>query len=136
MFPVSTLEPDYSQLEPGISLLVRRINEIGLPTYYSCEGHGANRDLIQSPYPFVIITPKPNQEDAMRWLRFTGMLGIYNSRHKGRSEIRWVINPVGNPSIALSLRPIDISYPLADMQNGVALLANSLDTMQKWYEAK
>jgi len=81
-------------------------------------------------------TPRPDQEDAWRWLRFMGMLGIYNSWRTGRDEIRWVVIPTGNPSIAFSLRPIDISYPLADMQNGVVLLANSLDTMQKWYEVQ
>ena len=105
-----------------------------LPEYQ--EGHGADRDFIQSPYPFVVVTPRPDQEGAWCWLRFMGMLGIYNSWRTGRDEIRWVVIPTGNPSIAFSLRPIDISYPLADMQNGVVLLANSLDTMQKWYEVK
>ena len=133
MFPVSTLTPDYSQLDSGIRVLVRTINGFGLPTYYSCEGHGADRDFIQSPYPFVVVTPRPDQEGAWCWLRFMGMLGIYNSWRTGRDEIRWVVIPTGNPSIAFSLRPAELSRPLADMQRGVRLLACGLKKMDKWY---
>ena len=40
MKPHVSLNPDPTQLEARIVPLVQFINQLGLPTQYSCEGHG------------------------------------------------------------------------------------------------
>ena len=133
MFPTSTVSPDYAQLDKRIVPLVKSINALGLPTYYSCEGHEHARNLIQSSHPFVVITPEKDAESAHRWLRFMGMLGVYNT-NCGRDDIRWKIVSMGNMSPAFHLEPDDTRCPLRMMQQSAVLLARILKRMDKWYQ--
>lgn len=128
-----TFNPDYSKLDQLIAPLVQVLNQIGLPTYYSCAGIGAGRSLTQYPYPIVVIAPDGTAEQALAFLRFMGILGLFNSNCVSDSDVEWVLEPLGNPGLGIALRPADTGRKLSDLQRGTSVLVYNLKLMNEWY---
>ncbi len=137
MFPQVTRSPDLNLLDKKIAPLVAVINELGLSTYYSCEGHGNERGLIQYPYPMVVIDVGSSEEDMQALIRFIGMLGIHNTNCRSHGDVWWTLTPSGNCSKQLTLKPDLLDrYPLGVMHKGIKALTKVLKQMNKWYEVK
>lgn len=133
----ATVTPDYSVLDPKIVPLVKAINDLGLSTSYSCEGHGDKSGLIQSPYPMVVVVPEPTDDGAMRVLRFIGMFGIWNTNCHDSDDVEWTIMPNGNPSLTFIVRPSrHNAYSLEVLHSGVVAFADALMKMNVWYQPK
>lgn len=135
MFPHSTTDPDLLQIEKKIAPLVSFINGLGLPTYYSCEGHGGNRGIIQFSYPMVVITPDVNSDQIKSFFRLLGILGIYNSNLDTNYNVRWVLVSNGNNSIEIVLRPDDPNnYSLRELHKNLRHFVFLLKKINKWYK--
>ncbi len=133
MFPQTSRSPDLASLDPKIAPLVQIINQIGLPTYYSCQGHGHGHGLVQSPYPMVSINPDANT-DADHLLRFIGMIGIHNDNCHSNSDVQWIFNPKGDGTCVL--RPINVYLSLEEYHKGIVVLVTNLQAMHRWFDPK
>ncbi len=128
-----TLTPEYAALDPKIAPLVEVLNEIGLPTYYSCEGFRPERSITQYEYPIVVFALEPTDEHALTLLRLVGMLGLFNSSCGSNMDVEWTLFPVGNPDLGMALQPADTERPLVDLQRGIQTLVYNLRLMHGWY---
>ncbi|MEK9200783.1 MAG: hypothetical protein AAB909_02280 [Patescibacteria group bacterium] len=135
MFPTSTLKPNLAELDPKIVPLVSTINEFGLPTYYSCEGHSSG-NLIQSSVPLVVITPEASQEQTNLFMRFLGMVGMHNSYCRSSEDVPWMIFPNGNPSLSFVLKPLQNYQKIGVLHGGIIKLVDNLSKMKDWYNPK
>lgn len=132
MLPHVTLSPDLSQLDRKIAPLVRAINKIGIPTYSSCEGHGENTNIVQSPYPMVVICPGVSKDGAYKMLRFMGMLSMHNANSDHSDGVRWSVVPEGNMSFAVV--PSYIHRSLEIYHRGIITLTDNFRKMMRWYD--
>ena len=133
MKPHVSLNPDPTQLESGIVPLVQFINQLGLPTQYSCEGHGKQPPgSCQSPFPMVVIFPTPDSNGACQMVRLMGMVGLHNGDAGSDDEyIHWTILPLEDGGFML--RPLSRHIPIGIYQKGVTALVASLSKMNAWY---
>jgi hypothetical protein len=132
MMPHVSLNPDVSQLDPGIVPLVQVINGFGLPTFYSCEGHGRQATgSFRSPFPMVVIFPEPNPDGACRMLRLMGMIGIHNGDVQDHESIRWVLMPEEDGGFML--RPLSRHTSPRIYRQGITALVSRLQEMDTWY---
>lgn len=133
MKPHVSLNPDPTQLESGIVPLVQFINQLGLPTQYSCEGHGKQPpNSCRSPFPMVVIFPTPDSNGACRMVRLMWMVGLHNGDAGSDDEyIRWTILPLEDGGFML--RPMSRHTSLRIYRKGVTALVASLSEMDAWY---
>lgn len=134
MVPHVSLNPDPTQLEAGIVPLVQVINQLGLPTQYSCEGHGKQPPgSSRSPFPMVVVFPTPDSEGAYRMVRLMGMIGLHNGDVENDDEgIRWAILPLEDGGFML--RPMSRHVSTRIYRKGVIALVASLSEMNAWYD--
>ncbi len=133
MKPHISLDPDPTQLEPGIVLLVQSINRLGLPTQYSCEGHRKQPPgSCRSPFPMVVVFPTPDFNGAYQMVRLMGMVGLHNGDAGSDDEgTRWTILPLEDGGFML--RPMSQHASMRIYRKGVAALVASLSEMDVWY---
>lgn len=133
-FFTPTLSPDYVRLDPKIAPLVRAINQMGLPTVYSSQGHEEKKEGgFSFPYPIVGIAPDLAREQGPRLCVLMELLGFYNSNCHAATDVEWVIRSIGNPSLVLELMPLEPSRPLVELQRGILVFAHNLAMMEVWY---
>lgn len=135
VFPTKTISPNLALLDQRIAPLVHQINIMGLATYYSCEGHGAGRNLIQSSFPMVVISPNSDGGDAVALFRFMMMLGMHNDDPKGggQDDVKWGIFPRTD---ACTLMPINQYHSLEVYHRGIDTLVSNLQSISKWYDRR
>ncbi len=134
MMPHVSTNPDLTELDPGIVPLVQVINRLGLPTQYSCEGHGKQSPgSRQSPFPMVVIFPTSDSDGMYHLARLMGMIGLHNGDAGSDDEgIRWTILPLEDEG--LMLRPMSRHTSMGIYRKGVTRLAASLSEMSVWYD--
>lgn len=137
MFPHSTLSPDLSQIDEKIVPLVKLINGLSIPTFYSCEGH-SGRDITQSTFPLVILSPSYTGTEALAFLRFVGMVGVHNNQVTMKDSqarlnyVCWDFTPRGDETILM--KPQDhMNFDLTVMHCGLKTLVENLEATKKWY---
>lgn len=138
MFPHSTINPDLSQIDEKIVPLVKMINELSIPTFYSCEGHSRG-DFTQSTFPLVILSPSYTGAEALAFLRFVGMAGVHNDQkdflksYEEKEEfVYWNFTPRGDGTILM--KPQDhMKFDLTVMHSGLKALVKNLEAIKKWY---
>lgn len=79
------ISPNYELLDPKISLLVKAINDLGIVTFWSCEGH-AEMSMINSPIPTVAI----NLTAIENLVKLFKLVGFFNISY---TEADWALIP-------------------------------------------
>ncbi len=131
MFPTVTLTPDLSKLDRKIAPLVDAINKLGMPTYYSCQGHGSDRTIVQSAYPMVALCPDPTREGGFTLLRVLGMVGEHND---SPVACRWIVFPQAHRIFVIL--PAERLTPLERLHDGIAELVLSLNNLRGHYNPR
>lgn len=129
MFPVSTLTPDYSQLDSGIRVLVRTINGFGLPTYYSCEGHGLVSD--RSPIPVRRCHSEARSGGRLALASFYGYARNIQFLAYGARR-----NSVGGHSHRESVNRLQSQADWYFLSVGGYAKWRSIISQQSWYDAE
>ena len=84
--PATTLSTkEYAKMEPFILPLVRKLNELGIATISSCEGHPDRGSL-----PYIIIDHE--HTDPNSFLTLVKLLAKYNSMRVG-TLVEWMLCP-------------------------------------------
>ena len=99
MLPHLSVKPDYEKIEPKIRELVRSLNELGIQTYSSCEGHNAAMHYI----PHVMFDVRSFDQDGFNKLVLA--VGMLN---ESLGDNEWTFFPnslIGNGKPFLTLAP-------------------------------
>jgi len=116
-----------AQLDPKITPLVEVINALGVPTNWSCEGHGGNRNLIQSAYPLISIRPELSPKGIKDLARFLGMVGVHNDNCHMQEDVTWIVIPRGY--VNMSFLPLQQYQSLEVLHAGIVTLVDHLQKM-------
>lgn len=140
MKTLSAILPDalYAEMEPLIRPLVRALNEWGIATIGSCDGH-----LTASPHPWVIIDYKNTNPSAL--VHFIDLLAEHNQKHSG-TLLEWELLPqfakmYDNAGLFLSLHPgkrnpEHYAFHLSVMQDGIQKLVEHLCAARVVFESR
>lgn len=124
-------------MEPHIQPLVRVLNEAGLFTVGSCEGH---HDRKQS-YPWVLIDHKASH--PLLYVALAERIADYNLKNHG-TLLEWTLHPnfaqmYGKGGLYTYLRPFDRGYHrshLKTIQMGIAKFVEHLQSTLVLYKQK
>lgn len=100
MIPHLSKTPDYDRIDSNIRDLVKVINDLGIETYASCEGH---LDTRCSQVPYVLFNICGSTEHS--FCHLVQAVGTLNNIFDINDWIFVPNNRVGNGSPFLTLRP-------------------------------
>ena len=125
----ATLHPDLSKLDQKIAPLVRLLNDLGLPTCYSCEGHPPIY-FGGFTYPMVLVSFE--EVDNALLLRMLGMIGVYNQDNRRHRHVQWSLVPSGEAEFVLYPKEYE-RLSLEEMHNGIEDFVKGLELIRTWY---